>query len=89
MSSYAGYSIKKSIETLLNYKKSIGEKTELERIKVRFSTELEYMLKAAEELISILAFKYGEVETSTISLLRARVLYGLSEINNLENKQKN
>ena len=40
MSSYAGYSIKKSIETLLNYKKSIGEKTELERIKVRLSTEL-------------------------------------------------
>lgn len=88
MSSYAGYSIKKSIETLLNYKKSIGEKTELERIKVRLSTELEYMLKAAEELISILAFKYGEVEISTISLLRAKVLYGLSEINNLKDNEQ-
>lgn len=88
MPSYAGYSIKKSIETLLNYKKSIGEKTELKQIKMRLNTELENILKASEELLNILYSKYGEVEIPTISLLRAKILHGLSEINNLENNEQ-
>ena len=37
---YAGYSIKKSIDTLMNYKKMINQKTEIIKMQTRLDSEL-------------------------------------------------
>ena len=88
MSSYAGYNIKKSVETLLNYKKSINDKTEIERIKVRLNTELSFMQKATKELLSILSSKYGIVERDTIESLLENIEIGLYKTQSLTSAEE-
>lgn len=56
MYSYAGYSIKKSIELLNNYKKNLTEKTDINKIKLRLETEIYSMNKMANELVTILEY---------------------------------
>ena len=88
MSSYAGYNIKKSIEILLNYKKSINDKTEIERIKVRLNSELSFMQKATKELLSILSSKYGIVERDTIESLLENIEIGLYKTQSLTSAEE-
>ena len=59
---YAGYSIKKSIDTLMNYKKMINQKTEIIKMQTRLDSELSSMLKFADELLNIIKNK-GEYKT--------------------------
>ena len=54
MASYAGFSINKSLEILKNYKKTINENTEIDKVKFRLSSEFFSMRKMANELLIII-----------------------------------
>ena len=53
---YAGYSIKKSIDTLMNYKKMINQKTEIIKMQTRLDSQLSSMLKFTDELLNIIQY---------------------------------
>ena len=53
---YAGYSIKKSIDTLMNDKKMINQKTEIIKMQTRLDSELSSMLKFTDELLNIIQY---------------------------------
>ena len=61
MASYAGYCISKSIETLNNYKRTITNKTEINRIKLRLNSEINAINKYIDELLAIISTDYGYV----------------------------
>lgn len=87
MASYAGYSIKKSIEILNNYKKNLNDKTEIPRVKIRLESELLSMQKMIEELLVIITYNYGQVPREDMQKLSAQINRNLRFIPKIENVQ--
>lgn len=81
---YAGYSIKKSIDLLANYKKTLSEKSEVIKMKTRLNTELSLMLKMTEEMIHIIHYQ-DEISTETLFDLKKNIDNGLLLTSNIEN----
>lgn len=87
MASYAGYSIKKSIEILKNYKKNINNKTEVNRMKIRLESELTFMQKMIEELLCIISYRYGEVSLDVLEELKEKVYKDLILVDKIKDFQ--
>lgn len=80
---YAGYSIKKSIDTLMNYKKMINQKTEIIKMQTRLDSELSSMLKFADELLNII--QYDDcIDRGTLIYLKDSILKGMRELSDIK-----
>lgn len=73
MASYAGYCISKSIETLKNYKRTITNKTEIDRIKLRLNSEINAMNKYIDEIMTIISTDYGQVSRRDMYSFKRKV----------------
>lgn len=87
MGAYAGYSINKSIKTLLNYKKVINNNTEIDKMKIRLNSELSNMEKMIDELLTVLDINDGHCNISEDDLLTIQtlVLKAINDTKNIEN----
>lgn len=80
---YAGYSIKKSIDTLMNYKKMINQKTEIIKMQTRLDSELSSMLKFTDELLNII--QYDDcIDRGTLIYLKDSILKGMRELSDIK-----
>lgn len=80
---YAGYSIKKSIDTLMNYKKMINQKTETIKMQTRLDSELSSMLKFTDELLNII--QYDDcIDRGTLIYLKDSILKGMRELSDIK-----
>lgn len=80
---YAGYSIKKSIDTLMNYKKMINQKTEIIKMQTRLDSELSSMLKFTDELLNII--QYDDcVDRGQLIYLKDSILKGMRELSDIK-----
>lgn len=86
MAAYAGYSINKSIKTLLNYRKVINTSTEIEKMKTRLNSELSSMEKMIDELLTILDIEDFDINITEDQLLNMQtlILKALNDTNNIE-----
>ena len=86
MAAYAGYSINKSIKTLLNYRKVINTSTEIEKMKTRLNSELSSMEKMIDELLTILDIEDSDISITEDQLLNMQtlILKALNDTNNIE-----
>lgn len=86
MASYAGYSLKKSIQTLNNYTKIINNNTEIEKMKTRLDSELSNMEKMVDELLTIIDFEQGylAIEEDTVLYLQSLILKAISDTKNIK-----
>lgn len=83
MASYAGYCISKSIETLNNYKRTITNKTEINRIKLRLNSEINAINKYIDELLAIISTDYGYVSRRDMNSLKRKVDLDLKAVESL------
>ena len=80
---YAGYSIKKSIDTLMNYKKMINQKTEIIKMQTRLDSELSSMLKFTDELLNII--QYDDcIDRGQLIYLKDSILKGMRELSDIK-----
>lgn len=83
MASYAGYCISKSIDTLTNYKKSINNKTEIHRIKLRLDSEISSMNKHIDEILNIISTNYGKVSREDMYRLKHQIEEDLKTVQSI------
>lgn len=84
MAIYAGYSFVKSIELLENYKKTLSDKTEIDRIKIRLEAETSLMLKMITELSMIIKAKQFK---NNFNMCKMIIESEINKIQNIKTKE--
>ena len=91
MAYYVSHVFEKGAKSLQTFKKSITDKTDIEKIKIRLLSELSYLEKAIEELDCILDKQYStyyDDNSRTLKAIKNMISVDIVTANGLTNKEQ-